>query len=82
MSESAQSLSTRPGILSGPAAFLGFTPSRVLRTSAGSSVSVAFSGPVGAFVGVVMLFSSNRLKKVLSELRKSMLFSHGGGVGL
>ena len=37
VSESAQSLSTRPGMLSGPAAFLGFTLSRVVLTSAGSS---------------------------------------------
>ena len=33
-------------------------------------------------MGVVVLFSSNRLKKVLSELRKSVLSSHGGGDGL
>lgn len=42
--ESAQSLSTIPGMLSGPAAFLGFTMSRVLRTSAGSRCYIVRAG--------------------------------------
>lgn len=70
MSESVQSLSTCPEMLIAPAAFLGFTLRRVLRTSAGSRWSVNFPEQGGAFVGVVVLFSSNRLKKVISELRE------------
>lgn len=66
--ESAQPLSTHPGMLSGPAAFLGFTMSSVLHTSAGCRRSLTLSEPGGVSVGVVVLLSSNGLKKVLGTV--------------
>ncbi len=56
----AQSLSTRPGMLSGPAAFRGLILNRVFFTSAGERQSTWSFGDVSSFCAGVTFFISNR----------------------
>ena len=63
VSWSVHSLSTHPGMLSGPAAFCRLTLCSVSRVE---TTSTSSSRLRGAFIIVVFLFSSNRLKFVLS----------------
>ncbi len=57
---SAQSFSTRPGILSGPAALRGLILDRVFLTSAGDRQSAWSLGGVGSFCADVLFCISNR----------------------
>ncbi len=57
---SAQSFSTRPGILSGPAALRGLILDRVFLTSAGVRQSTWSLGSVGSFCADVSFCISNR----------------------
>ena len=84
VSWSAHSLSTCPGMLSGPTAFRGFTLLRILLTSAVSRLSGCSSGQGTDFLAGVVLSASNlpASKWLFSSLRKLMLLSQGGGVVL
>lgn len=62
VSWSAQCLKTHPGMLSGLVAFWGLTLCRVFQTSGGSRKSISYFRMGGAYIVVVLLFSSNQLK--------------------
>ena len=82
VSSSAQSLRTRPGMLSGPWAFLGFVLLRDFLTLPGDSVNTWSPGDGGVFCARVLLSASKRAKKSFSWFSREVELSQVCGEGL
>ncbi len=67
VSSTAQSLSTRPGMLSGPGALRALILLRDLLTLSGDSVITWSPGGGGVFCAVVLFCASKRAKKAFSS---------------
>ncbi len=79
VSSTAQSLSTRPGMLSGPGALILL---RDLLTLSGDSVITWSPGGGGVFCAVVLFCASKRAKKAFSSFSRGMVLSQVCGGGL
>ena len=75
VSSSAQALSTRPGMLSGPAALRALILERDLLTLAGDRDSTLSTGGGGVFCAGVLSSASNRPKKLFRLFSKMMSLS-------
>ncbi len=73
VSSTAQSLSTRPGILSGPVAFHALILLRDLLMLFGDSVITWSLGGGGVFCAVVLFCASKRAKKAFSLFSRGMV---------
>ncbi len=91
VSSTAQSLSTRPGMLSGPRALRALILLRDLLTLSGDSVITWSPGGggvfcavvlfCGVFCAVVLYCASKRAKKAFSSFSRGMVLSHRSVVG-
>ncbi len=72
VSSTAQSLSTRPGMLSGPGALRALILLRDLLTLSGDRVITWSPGGGGAFCAVVLFCASKRAKKAYSSFSRGM----------
>ncbi len=82
VSSTAQSLSTRPGMLSGPGALRALILLRDLLTLSEDSVITWSPGGGGVFCAVVLFCASKRAKKVFSSFSRGMVLSQVCGGGL
>ncbi len=73
VSSTAQSLSTRPGMLSGPGALRALILLRDLLTLSGDSVITWSPGGGGVFCAVVLFCASKRAKKAFSSFSRGMV---------
>ncbi len=78
VSSTAQSLSTRPGMLSGPGALRALI---LLRLSEDSVITWSPGGG-GVFCAVVLFCASKRAKKAFSSFSRGMVLSQVCGGGL
>ncbi len=83
VSSTAQSLSTRPGMLSGPGALRALILLRDILTLSGDSV-ITWSLPGGGevFCAVLLFCASKRAKKAFSSFSRGMVLSRVCGGGL
>ncbi len=82
VSSTAQSLSARPGMLSGPGALRALILLRDLLTLSGDSVITWSPGGGGVFCAVVLFCASKRAKKAFSSFSGGMVLSQVCGGGL
>ncbi len=82
VSSTAQSLSTRPGMLSGPGALRALILLRDLLTLSGDSIITWSPGGGGVFCAVVLFCASKRAKKAFSSFSRGMVLSQVCGGGL
>ncbi len=75
VSSTAQSLSTRPGMLSGPGALRALILLRDLLTLSGDSVITWSPGGGGVFCAVVLFCASKRAKAAFSSFSRGMVLS-------
>ncbi len=82
VSSTAQSLSTRPGMLSGPGALRALILLRDLLTLSEDSVITWSPGGGGVFCAVVLFCASKRAKEAFSSFSRGMVLSQVCGGGL
>ncbi len=82
VSSTAQSLSTRPGMLSGPGTLRALILLRDLLTLSEDSVITWSPGGGGVFCAVVLFCASKRAKKPFSSFSRRMVLSQVCGGGL